>query len=599
MISKINNNNRKGSLFAKLISLSFIIYTLAFSVACSDFLEIKSQSEIVLEDFWSEKADVDNIVAGCYSRLQASDCIHRMIVWGEARSENVMAGTNINNNIDLQNVLKENITTKNSFTAWDCFYNVINRCNTVIKYAPGVAESDPGYTQGELKATIAEVSALRDLCYFYLIRTFRNVPYSTVAYTDDDQVMDLPPTKFEDVLDSLITDLESVKSQAIRRYPTTKPLYQTGRITQDAIYAMLCEMYLWKKDYAKCKEYADLIIESKRELLKEQLGTSFSGGSFGSTSSSNDSRFNNFPLISDQISGKFFGNAYQELFGQGNTQETIFELIYDDDAAGAGMIANTTISSLYGSSDKGRGFLAPSTAVINDVAASSQRSIFDDSNKKMDARMWENLDNEEGYINKFVYRSVTVDASNSTPKATRSSNQSFDRNSSNWIIYRLTDIMLLKAEALAQELLEGSDDDVVAHNAPILQEAFWLVNAVNKRSVCEYPLIDTLVAANYNSKSRMEELVMRERQRELMFEGKRWYDLVRRSMRDGNTDVITAAASKRESINSQYVQSFFGSKTNGMYAIFWPYNDEETKVNLNLAAAQNPAFGNGESSIKK
>jgi hypothetical protein len=97
----------------------------------------------------------------------------------------------------------------------------------------------------------------------------------------------------------------------------------------------------------------------------------------------------------------------------------------------------------------------------------------------------------------------------------------------------------------------------------------------------------------------MEELVLKERQRELMFEGKRWYDLVRRSMRDGNTDVLTAAAGRRDGINSQYVQSFFGSTTNGMYAMFWPYNDEEVKVNLNLAAVQNPAFGSGEGNIQK
>jgi hypothetical protein len=127
--------------------------------SCSDFLEIKSQSEIVLEDFWNEKADVDNVVAGCYSRMQANDVISRMIIWGEGRSENVMGGTNAVNNADLMNVLKENITAKNSFTKWDGFYTVINRCNTVLKYAPDVAAHDPGYTQGELRATVAEVSA--------------------------------------------------------------------------------------------------------------------------------------------------------------------------------------------------------------------------------------------------------------------------------------------------------------------------------------------------------------------------------------------------------------------------------------------------------
>ena len=169
----------------------------------------------------------------------------------------------------------------------------------------------------------------------------------------------------------------------------------------------------------------------------------------------------------------------------------------------------------------------------------------------------------------------------------------------NWIIYRLTDIMLLKAEALCQELMEGSDNEVVAHNTPILEQIFTLVNAVNKRSVCQNPLVDTLQLSDYNSKGRMEELVLKERQRELMFEGKRWFDLVRRSMRDGNTEVLTQAAQKREGINSQYVQSFFGSTISGMYAIFWPYNDEETKVNLTLAAQQNPAFGTGESNIQK
>jgi hypothetical protein len=116
------------------------------------------------------------------------------------------------------------------------------------------------------------------------------------------------------------------------------------------------------------------------------------------------------------------------------------------------------------------------------------------------------------------------------------------------------------------------------------------VNAINKRSVCQTTsqLKDTLVASDYGTKSTMEELVLQERQRELMFEGKRWYDLVRRSLRDGNTEKLSAAVMKREAINGQYVQNFIKKET----AIFWPYNYEELKVNLNLV--QNPSFGSGE-----
>ena len=75
--------------------------------SCADFLEIKPQNEIILEDFWGEKADVENIVAGCYAALQSSDVIKRMIVWGEVRSDNIQAGSNINSDSHLYDVLHE------------------------------------------------------------------------------------------------------------------------------------------------------------------------------------------------------------------------------------------------------------------------------------------------------------------------------------------------------------------------------------------------------------------------------------------------------------------------------------------------------------
>ena len=602
----MNTKSMISNLAKGITVIGYWLLVIGTTSSCADFLEIKSQSEIILEDFWNEKADVDNIVAGCYSKMESSDVITRMIIWGEARSENVMAGSNIEQDANLENILKENITTKNNYTTWDAFYSVINRCNTVLKYAPGVAERDPGYTQSELKATIAEVSALRDLCYFYLIRTFRDVPYSTVAFTDDDQVMDLAPTPFEAVLDSLINDLESVKSSAIRRYPVTKPEYQTGRITQDAIHAMLCEMYLWKKDYDKCKYYADLVIKSKKDLAEERRAAGEGSSSRFMSQAALEARLNGYPLVTDQESGSYFGNAYQEIFVDGNSQETVFELVFDNSSAGRGMLANGAVDLLYGNGNVEKGRLAPSTVVLEDVTKTAQRDIYADRTKQYDARMYECSNTERQCISKFVYQDVTIDFSKVSNSGTFtsgytpwSSKYSQNYNSSNWIIYRLSDIMLLKAEALTQQLREGAEAEDIAYNEPIITEAFTLVNAVNKRSIGQDDLKDTLQRNDYSTKSQMEELVLKERQRELMFEGKRWYDLVRRSLRDGSTTELCSAVSKREGINSQYVQNFFGSQSTGLYAIFWPYNDEETKVNLNLAAHQNPAFSSGEESISK
>ena len=182
--------------------------------SCSDFLEIKPQNEIILEDFWNEKADVEAVIAGCYAAMQEEAVIKRMMVWGEFRSDNIGPGSNVQSDGSLEKLLKENIDAKNNYTTWKDFYNIINRCNTVIKYAPGVSAADPSYTESELQANIAEMVALRSLSYFYLIRAFRDVPFSRVAYIDDSQTMDLPATKFDNVLDSLIDDLESVQNSA-------------------------------------------------------------------------------------------------------------------------------------------------------------------------------------------------------------------------------------------------------------------------------------------------------------------------------------------------------------------------------------------------
>ena len=567
--------------------------------SCSDFLEIKPQNEIVLEDFWTEKADVDNMVTGCYAALESDAAVRRMMMWGEFRSDNVMAGIDTQKDINLYNVFRENITPKNWYTNWSVFYQVINRCNTIIKYAPEVAQRDPAYSNSEVQATIAEVSALRDLCYFYLIRTFRDVPYTTEAFTDDDQEMQLEATPFYTVLGYLIADLESVKSKAIKRYPETQKAYQTGRITQDAINAMLCEMYLWNKDYANCIRCADEVIKSKKDQAEEERLKN------GKSIPASEQRLEGYPLVNNFVSGTMFGGAFNEIFTKGNSRETIFELVFDNNEAGNTMPSNAAAGEWYGNSvNPGR--VAAGSAITEDAEADeNKRTIFQGVNKKLDARIYFNLLGGSSTITKMVYRSVLVDASSSTPTVAYSNPYNYAKinnvehwyNSSNWIIYRLSDIMLLKAEALCQLMREGNDAETEAYNANIARQAFTLANVVNKRSYCVVDIKstkDTLDFNNYQTKSALEDLVMRERQVELMFEGKRWYDLVRRSMRDGRTDVLCEAVSKRNGPNPTLASNFFGNPNSWQWAIFWPYNYEELIVNKKLKA--NPAYGDGNTS---
>ena len=578
----------------KIITLGTII-TMGVSLSsCSDFLEIKPLNDIVLENFWNEKSDVDNIIAGCYSAMQTQTFVDRCIIWGESRSDNMIGGNNIANVQSLSNIFKENINSSNEFTAWNSFYNIINRCNTVLKYAPSVAEKDPNYTHSDLLATEAEVSALRDLCYFYLIRTFRDVPYYTYAYTDDSQSLALPATKFDDVLDSVITDLERVQDNALKVYPETQSTYNTGRVTQDAIHAMLADMYLWKGDYNNTVKYADLVIKSKMDKYKTNLSSGTSGGVIyivnGTIISGGGSNklVNGYPLINDNsITGNNYGNAFGTIFGTGNSNESILELTYEHDNT---MLSNGAISNRYGNATSNPGHIKPADFISTDISDNS----FTVFHNIYDTRYYENIRNISGTlygINKYTTSYGQVNFSTTTPKATYGTPAAAAYCHSNWILYRLSDVMLMKAEALSQMVnITDTTGAYHSYNDSILRVAFNLVNSINKRSYGSTSSTDTLKYTSFNTKQSMENLVFDERQRELMFEGKRWYDLVRRSRRDGNTTYLIRAVIRKFTEGSSAAQS----KLSKMDGIYWPYNENELKVNSYLV--QNPAFGSGENS---
>ena len=582
-MTKKTYNIRKSKRAAckALLSALFILPTALFT-SCSDFLQIEPQEIIVLGKYWDEEADVESVVSGCYSSMQSQSVISRMMVWGEFRSDNIVGGRNFENDIQIANIFKENINASNTYAKWGDFYNVINRCNIVLRYAPEVAQKDPSYTQSKLNATIAEVSALRDLMYFYLIRTFCDVPYITEPYLDDNQKMDIPASKFDDILASLIEDLESKQSMAVKRYPLTQIYYQRGRITQDAIHALLADLYLWKQDYANAVRYADMVIKAKLDEFESEKKNRLASTSGGKE------LIDGFPLISDTYAtGNYYGTAFESIFGSGNSSESIFELIFmnDDD-----MLANGAVSSFYGNATTFPGLARPADFIGTDLTDESF-SVF---LSKYDARFYENLQPVQGQsntygINKYIAPSTLVDLSKAEIQASYSSPYADGKCHSNWIVYRLTDVMLMKADALVEMAPEGEDANSMQQADTLLRQAFSIVNAINKRSNCSKEE-KNLDWDKYSSKSSMRTLVLEERQRELMFEGKRWYDLVRRSRRDGNTTYMVGTVSRKGTSGS----GALSSKLSRMEAIYWPYHIDELKVNPNLK--QNPAFGSGDNS---
>ena len=229
----------------KITVIGYCLLVIGITTSCNDFLDIQPMNEVVLENYWKQKSDVASVMNACYESLESDDALTRMMVWGELRSDNLKEGANIQN--DLREILKESLLPSNPYCNWAKFYECINRCNTVCHYAPQVQAIDPNYTETEMKAHVAEATTLRALAYFYLIRTFRDVPYSTKPSIDDTQTYVIAATPFDQVLDTLISDLENIKEDAVRRYyvDESNNAYQnSARITRWAVYALLADLYL-------------------------------------------------------------------------------------------------------------------------------------------------------------------------------------------------------------------------------------------------------------------------------------------------------------------------------------------------------------------
>ena len=161
-------------------------------VSCLDTV-ILPDHLTVDEDFWKSKDDVSSMVNAAYSQFASADVITSMIIWGDFRSGELVQSPqtlSLGNNttsLALQEISSVSMQTTNMYATWATFYSVINRCNIVLEKAEAVQNEDPNYTKGDYNADRSQMLALRSLCYFYLVRAFRDVPYIDKAYLNSSQ----------------------------------------------------------------------------------------------------------------------------------------------------------------------------------------------------------------------------------------------------------------------------------------------------------------------------------------------------------------------------------------------------------------------------
>lgn len=568
--------------------------------SCNDYLTVYPKDLTLGYNYWKKAADVQEVAAGAYKQMVSGAVEERAIVWGTYRSDEVNLAQS-NTNTDLINISAVNLLPTQGLCDWSSYYNVINRCNIVLNHAQHVLDIDPDFTTGDYEVVRGNMLALRSLCYFYLVRAFRDVPYSRTSFEDDDHDMDLPQLAPDSVLQYCINDCQEAEGLVMKSgaYGLTD-WHNWGYFTVDAVDALLADIYLWRAsmthsrdDYQQCVNYCDKVIASKDAYYKKYLTDRM-------TVDDPNDIYHLYPG----------GQLLQNVIINGNSREGILELQYDGQAN-----SNTTLCDyLYRTGDNSSNSTFMASQLFNSVDANAntpEGTKFFSTIK--DQRYWNYLFNvnnnqlTEQNIRKFgnaTGSNVTIgtEASHGQTLA-QGGTRRHDNFTQNWIVYRLTDVMLMKAEALVQLSQADNDDD--------LHQAFNLVQTVNRRSVATRGITttDTLHMTDYPTKEQMEVLVLNERERELCFEGKRWFDLVRYCYRhmDG-VDIHTKMADQTSwpalypqmisMVDRKYVSGgdVFQLKMKSEPFLYWPVNNNDTKINPNLK--DNPVFVDTKSSTK-
>ena len=554
--------------------------------SCTDYLTIIPPGIMTEENFWQTKDDVNGVMAKAYLNLLSSDAIQKAIIWGELRADNMTYPANYSR--DIKYIVEANILDENPYTNWAIYYEAIQTANLVIERAPLVVDRDPDFSEGDLEVVLGEMYALRALAHFYLVRTFRDIPMALKAVAEDNNMPQYSQVHPLEALNLIMADLEKAEKMVMKSGNFTTPGQNYGRITENAVLAIKADVNLWRAAFATYYEgqtdlvaagdiqkYYDLCVQDC-QLLLDKMDAKYEE----SMKDKNDNVRYPYNLIQNEgeledRTEERLSTAYNEIFGTQNSRESIFELQVEGANITNGFARG--IVNMYGTDGNPGAVVVPTSFVGKNYEADDLRAYSFTNAKSVSAGSSAGSGSSSSDVTDIVIAKYSAKGS---PAIDYRKGGEYDAN---WIIYRRTDVMLMMAEAMVARPSAGSED---------FAKAFEIVNVINTRSRMDTTNIrKPLNLNNYQTRESALELVLKERLLELSFEGKRWFDLVRKALREKSTNNIKFVADKLDS-NSGVVKS----KMSTIDGLFMPIYIDEMRYNKLLK--QNPAYEDDDESTE-
>tara|TARA_B100000809_G_scaffold193813_2_gene192889 strand:+ start:2814 stop:4364 length:1551 start_codon:yes stop_codon:yes gene_type:complete len=230
----------------KIKIVLIICFTLTLTNCSDDFLELSSPTQIAEDNFWQSEADAFLALNGVYSSLQAKSMYggHLNGYQGFPGFDNFGdnafnqykwegPGIFMEGNLDPSNGPTENI--------WNDLYRGLARANAVIKNVEIISEDlVPLESKKEL---LGQAYFLRALFNFNLAVYFEDAPLIIAPQSLDEAFV--PKNTYAEITAQVVEDLKL----AIVYLPTTQPSELYGYATKGAALGLFARVQLYNKQY--------------------------------------------------------------------------------------------------------------------------------------------------------------------------------------------------------------------------------------------------------------------------------------------------------------------------------------------------------------